>query len=279
MAININHREQTSDGLDLQRLTYQSLDSAPISAYLLSPRASQDSDNVVPLIVYTHGYMSHVDVVWKWAKQGAAVLGMDIRGFGQSRDAAPQVSGDGYVLTGIHSPFSSILRGAVCDYIRGIEVAYELLQDQQLRTILYGKSFGGALAVMGTAVTHYADFLVAAVPTFSWMEGRRRLVTGGSGAEVNAYIDKHPEQEHAVMQVLSYFDIMNFAPLIQCPALIGVGHQDPIVPEATVYAFFNHLSCNKQIRDFPVSHSSSPEEALWDNFEIEWLQRAISNDF
>lgn len=275
----MGHREQTSDDLTLQRLTYQSLDNASIRAYLLSPHLSQDSNHGVPLIVYTHGYMSQVDVVWKWAKQGAAVLGMDIRGFGQSRDVVSQISGDGYVLTGIESPFTSILRGAVCDYIRGIETAHELLQGEQVRTILYGKSFGGALAAVGAALTRHADFLVAAVPTFSWMEGRRRLVTGGSGAEVNAYVDKRPEQERDIMQVLSYFDIMNFAPLIKCPALIGVGHQDPVVPEATVYAFFNHLSCKKQIRDFPVSHSSSPEEALWDNFETEWLQRAVSNEF
>ncbi|MGD8570491.1 MAG: alpha/beta fold hydrolase [Gammaproteobacteria bacterium] len=274
----INH-EKTTDGLVVQRLTYQSLGQASIHGYLLTPRFSQGSGHCIPLIVYTHGYMSQCDVVWTWAKQGAAVFGIDVRGFGRSRDAVSRLSRHGYVLTGIESPFTSILRGAVCDYIRGIEVARKLLKDQSFKTILYGKSFGGALAAMGAALTHYADFLVAAVPTFSWMEGRRRLVTAGSGAEVNAYIDKHPEQEHHILQVLKYFDTMNFAPLIKCPALIGVGRQDPIVPAETVYAFYNHLSCNKQIREFPVSHSSSPEEKLWDNFETEWLQRAMSNEF
>jgi cephalosporin-C deacetylase-like acetyl esterase len=72
---------------------------------------------------------------------------------------------------------------------------------------------------------------------------------------------------------------MNFAPLIQCPAMVGVGRQDTVVPAETVYAFINHLSCKKEVRDFPVSHSSSPEEKLWDNFEKEWLHHVLQETF
>ena len=277
-AIEVKHRNVTGDFI-LERVSYQSLDNKLIEGYLLSPTPIQQKNISAPLIVYTHGYMSQCEVVLPWAKQGASVFGMDIRGCGRSKDAAPLLSEHGYILTGIDSQHTSILRGAVCDYIRGIQVAHELLQNQQQRTVLYGKSFGGALACSSAALTDYGDLLVAAVPTFSWMEGRRTLVTQGSGAEINAYIDKHPDQEPHVMHVLSYFDIMNFAPLIKCPALVGAGLQDPVVPPQTVFAFFNHLSCNKQLREFPVSHSSLPEENLWNVFEKEWLQRVLSGDF
>ena len=278
-AIEVKYHNVTEDGLILTRASYRSLENKVIEGYLLSPKSIQQKTVSAPLIVYTHGYMSQCDVVWSWAKQGANVFGMDIRGCGRSKNAGPPSSRYGYILTGIGSQDTSILRGAVCDYIRGIQVAHELLQNQQQHTVLYGKSFGGALACSSAALTNYGDYLVAAVPTFGWMEGRRTLVTQGSGEEINAYIDKHPVQEQDIMHVLSYFDIMNFAPLITCPAIVGVGLQDPVVPPETVYAFYNHLSCKKQIREFPVSHSSLPEENLWDDFEREWLQRTFLRDF
>ena len=271
-AIEISDSQETNDGLILKKVIFSSLDNTSIHGYLLTPKHNKPG----PLIVYTHGYMGHCDVVWTWAKQGASVLGIDIRGFGESKDAVLQISKHGYVLTGIESEKTSILRGAVCDYIRGIQTAKELLRNKQQSTVLYGKSFGGALACIAAGLTHYADFLVAAVPTFSWAYGRRKLATKGSGEEINNFIKFHPDKEHQTMQVLSYFDTMNFAPLIKCSTLIGVGLQDPVVPAETIYAFVNHLNCSKQIREFPVSHSSSPEEALWNGFEKEWMQLIMS---
>ena len=272
LAIEVTHREVTNDGLLMQKIEFQSFGNAVIHGYLLSPASTESC----PLIVYTHGYMGACNIEWSWARHGASVFGIDIRGYGQSKNAISSVSGLGYVLTGIESEKTSILRGAVCDFIRGIEVAHELLHNKWQATVLYGNSFGGALACIAAGLTQYADLLVAAVPTFAWVEGRRKLVTKGSGTEINAYIKEHPDKEQDVMHVLSYFDTMNFAPLIMCDSFLGVGLQDAVVPPETVFAFFNHLSCEKQIREFPVSHSLSPQEKLWRNFEAEWLQLALS---
>ena len=273
-AIKILSSEETTDGLRLQKLSFQSLDGLFIHAYLLTPHTIEQG----PLIIYSHGYMGHCEVIWEWARQGASVLGVDIRGFGESKHSVPELSKHGYIITGIQSEETCILRGAICDYIRAVQVARELLENIPNPTIYYGKSFGGALASIAAALTEYADLLVAAVPTLAWAEGRRKLVTHGSGAEINTYIKAHPDEEHHIMNVLSYFDTMNFAPLIKCNTMIGVGLQDAYVPAETVYAFFNHLTCQKQIREFPVSHSTSPQEKLWDDFEKEWLQLALSGN-
>ena len=79
------------------------------------------------------------------------------------------------------------------------------------------------------------------------------------------------------MGVLRYFDTMNFADLVSCPLLIGLGMRDPIVPAATVYAIINHLACPHEIREYPVSHSpEDPETALWSHFEREWIELAVN---
>lgn len=269
--IEIIDREETDDGLLLQRIAFKSLGNATIHAYFLTPQDSKSG----PLVVYTHGYVGHCEVVWPWARQGIHVFGIDIRGYGRSKNALLQVSPHGYALTGIESETTSVLRSAVCDYIRGVQVARELMNNKQQKTVMYGTSFAGALASMSAALTRYADLLVAAVPTFAWAQGRRHLVKQGSGAEINNYINAHPAMEDSVMRVLSYFDTMNFAPLIECDSFIGVGLEDPVVPAETVYAFINHLCCQKQIRHFPVSHTSLPEEKLWKNFEEEWLNAIL----
>jgi len=274
-AIQIKSSLKTPDGLQLQKLSFQSIGNALIHAYYLTPLSNAKG----PLIIYTHGYMSQCEVIWNWAKQGASVLGVDLRGFGASKHALSNLSKHGYIITGIQSEDTSILRGTICDYIRAVDVACELTQGKQSTTIYYGKSFGGALASIAAALTEHADLLVAAVPTLSWAEGRRRLVTQGSGSEINAYIETHQNEEANIMRVLSYFDTMNFAPFIKCKSFIGLGLKDDYVPAETVYAFVNHLSCEKQVREFPLSHSNLPQEQLWDNFENEWLQIAFTGKF
>jgi cephalosporin-C deacetylase-like acetyl esterase len=96
----------------------------------------------------------------------------------------------------------------------------------------------------------------------------------GSGLEINRYLDAYPARTAQVMDALSYFDTMNFADLVACPALVGLGARDEIVPAPTVYAIVNHLSCPHEVREFPVSHSSEPQEGLWSRFESEWLELA-----
>jgi cephalosporin-C deacetylase len=267
------HKDQDADQrLYLSQLEFASAGGARLRGYLhywrdLRPR---------PLLVFTHGYNGQIQTVPQWARAGFHVLGFDVRGCGDSRQAAPKIAADGYILTGIEDQGLSILRGAVCDYIRAAEVGRALLGERLSRVVFYGFSFAGALAMMAQALTGMAEFLVVGVPTFGWMEGRRRLVRRGSGAEVNAYIAAHPEREAEVMRVLSYFDTMNFADRVHCPTLIGLGERDDIVPAATVQAIVDRLRCPYRLRRFPYSHSAHPDEARWAIFEEEWLALALA---
>ena len=226
-----------------------------------------------PLLIYTHGYNGNCNIQWLWARQGFNVFGFDTRGFGRS---VIPIQKDGWILTGIESAETSILRGAVCDYIRAAEVARLLADGLTERTLFYGYSFGGAMALMAEAVCQCADVVAAGVPSFGWMAGRRKLVKMGSGQEVNHYIRAHPELQEQIMQTLSYFDCANFAPLIKKPCLIGLGQKDIVVPAETVRVICNNLQTPHVVREFPYSHSNRPEEQLWQNFEREWLALGLS---
>lgn len=256
----------------LETLTFASLGGARLYGYLL--RWTDDTPR--PLVVHSHGYGSQYAVRHDWAERGLHVLGVDIRGFGRSADALPARSRWGYMLTGATAPETYVLRGAVCDYARAARVGRDLLGDRVGRVVLYGYSFAGALAVMAEAVMrHPTDLLVAGVPTFGWAEGRQFFVRMGSGAEINRFLAERPADAEDLMVVLRYFDAVNFAPYVTCPALVGIGIDDDVVPASTVYAIANHLAGPHEVMEFPVSHSDSPLEALWERFDARWIELAL----
>jgi cephalosporin-C deacetylase len=144
------------------------------------------------------------------------------------------------------------------------------------RTILHGVSFAGALALMAEAIMQAADFLTVGVPTFGWAEGRYFFVKRGSGSEITQFLENRPDDAEDLMLVLRYFDSANFAELVKCPTLMGIGLVEDVVPAPTVYAIAHHLSGPHEIMEFPVSRSNVPEVRLWENFEKYWLKIATN---
>ena len=262
---------QAPAGLIGEAVTFLSLGGERIGASFIhwQDRASR------PLVVYSHGYGGRCRPRWDWAARGLNVFGVDIRGCGRSRGALPNPSPRGYVLTGIETPETSVLRTAACDYLQAARVARQLLGEGVTRSVFQGVSFAGGLALMSAAVSGLADLLAVGVPTFGWAGGRHVFVKSGSGAEINRYLEERPEQLEDVMLVLRYFDTVNFATRVQCPALVGIGLQDEVVPAKTVYGIANHLGGPYEIMEFPVSHTELPEERLWDRFEARWLELAL----
>jgi cephalosporin-C deacetylase len=262
--------ESAESGIDLRELRFHSLGGVAISAYFARPVSGQSC----PLIVHAHGYDDRYTIMTDWARRGAAVLGFDVRGFGRSR-AAAATSEHGYVLTGIESPESSILRGAVADYVQAVRVARQLLNGRDTRVVCHGFSFGGALALMGAALCPAVDLVAIGQPTFGWNAERRRVALGGSTHQLNRFISAEPRLRDRVWATLEYFDTMHFAPLIRSSALVGIGLDDDVVPSRTVLAVVNHMRCRVEVRLLPVSHSADPRESLWRAFHEEWLEYTI----
>jgi cephalosporin-C deacetylase len=259
------------DGIRLQRLSFASLGGVAIRGYLLRWADREPR----PLVVHGHGYGSKVTTRWSWARAGLNVVGVDVRGWGRSRAALPSPSPWGWVLSGRESPERSVLRGAVCDYLRAVQVGRRLLGETTTRTVLEGTSLAGGLALMAEALAGVADLLAVAVPSFGWAEGRRLLASSGSAAEINRYLERRPEHSaEDLMVVLRYFDPVNFAGQVVCPTLIGVGLVDQVVPAATVLAIADRLGGPHEVLRFPVSHSDDPEERRWRAFERRWLELA-----
>jgi len=262
------------EGVRLEPVRYRSFGNVEIQGFYLRPDPTAGAPAAPrPLVITTHGYNSRCNPTLE-ARHARTmdVFCFDVRGFGLSQRACA-VDPDGYVLTGLTSPETSILRGAVADYIRAAEVALRLRRTTETCVVFHGRSFAGALAFMAEALSALARFLVVSVPTLGWAEGRRALVKDGSGREINDYLARVPSHDAAIMHTLSYFDTVNFANRVRCPTIVGVGMRDDIVPAETVYAIVNHMSPLPEVIELPVSHSTDLEEARWQEFDARWAKR------
>jgi cephalosporin-C deacetylase-like acetyl esterase len=258
-------------GIRAEIVSFLSLGHVRISAYYLR----WQDDQPRPLVISSHGYGNQCRPRWDWASQGVNVLSVDIRGFGISKSALSNPSRWGYVLTGIETPETSVIRAAICDYMQAARVGRQLCQEQMSKLVFEGVSFSGGLALMSQAILQQADLLAIGVPTFGWAEGRNLFVKSGSGAEVSRYLAQRPDHVEDTMLVLRYFDAVNFADKINCPVLLALGLKDDVVPAKTVYAIANHLHVPYELIEFPVSHSDGPEEQQWKQFESYWLELAL----
>lgn len=264
-------RAPSPDSLVLEDISFQSFAGVRIHGYFL--HAADNGQG--PLVVHAHGYGSCCSVQWDWGRAGFNVVGIDVRGYGRSAAALPEPSKWGYVLTGCAAPETSVLRGAICDFLRAMDVGRGLLVPDCRSIVPYGRSFGGALALMAEAVSQVATFLAIGVPSLGWAEGRHFFVKQGSGHEINSYLQAYPDHMEDLMLVLRYFDTTYFAELVRCPTLLGIGLEDVVVPAKTVYAIANHLGGPVEIMEFPVSHTDRPEEKLWQAFEDRWETLAM----
>jgi len=91
--------------------------------------------------------------------------------------------------------------------------------------------------------------------------------------ELADYIRHHPHQAKRVFRTLSYFDNLNLAGWIKCPALLSVGLIDEICPPSTIFAVYNRLNVPKNIVVFPYHEHERPE-THWET-ELHWANHYL----
>ncbi len=172
-----------------------------------------------------HGYGGANDPerVRRLSSLGFDVVGVDMRGFGMSRDAVVGLSPYGYLLTGARSRDDSILRGAVCDYVQAYRAACQWFGTPPAATF-QGFSFAGGLAIMAAGVLAMGreaglrlprppGVVALGAPTFGDVDRRIRLCQAGSGKELIEYLQMHPERTEEALGVFRYYDACYFAPI------------------------------------------------------------------
>lgn len=252
------------------KASLEASDGTLLRGWYICP-AKAGAKNKVPGLVRFHGYSSNkgrVSELLLWALQGYAVLAMDVRGqCGDTPDARVYSTGSfsGWMTLGLNSPLEYYYRQVYLDSIQLTEALARRPEVDPVRIGLFGNSQGGALATISAALlTRFAKVLdgitvrVAAVsagiPFLSDMLEAYKEHSDGPWMELDWYFriyDPLHEREEEIFDLLSYFDVMNFASWINCPVLLSVGLKDTACPPSTIFALYNHLAGDKNIVLYP----------------------------
>lgn len=161
---------------------------------------------------------------------------------------------------GIESKETYYYRGAYCDIKRAIDYVLGLEKADPTRVVAWGSSQGGALTYIAAALEPRIKAIAPSVPFLGDFPDYWKIVSWPMGEILRAG-EAAGMTRQQVLDMLSYFDVKNFAPKISCPVFMVVGLQDGTCPPHTNFAIYNNLSStNKQYMILPYEGHS-----VWGN--------------
>ncbi len=236
----------------------------PIRAWLRRPAgALRPPGGRLPAVVEFVGYgggRGHAVDNLLWASAGFAHLQMDTRGQGSgwSRGDTPDGAGSGpqvpgVMTRGITHRDTYYFRRLFIDAARAVDAARGLPEVDGDRVAVIGTSQGGGTALAAAALVPDVAALSARVPFLCDFPRAVSVTDAYPFREVVDYLATHREQAGPVMNVLSYFDGVNFAARARAPARFSAALMDQIVPPSTVFAAFNAYRGPKEIAVWPYN--------------------------
>ncbi|PYI53909.1 acetylxylan esterase [Paenibacillus flagellatus] len=241
-------------GMDVYDVRYEGFDDTPIAGWFLVP--ALERGRKVPCIVTFHGYTGgrgYPERYAQWVLMGYAVLALDVRGQRGdtgNRLASPHGMAKGWISQGIMDKYNCYYRAVAIDAVKAVEWASRQDEVDGSRIVVEGSSQGGGLALLAAALSDKPALAVANVPNMCHMDFGV-LNSTGSLTELAAFVNEFPDRLDAVLDTLSYFDIMNLAERIRIPVIVSVGLKDTVCMPETVYAAYNRLTCEKEIHAYP----------------------------
>ena len=157
------------------------------------------------------------------------------------RDQGIFADGKGkWIHRGLDSKENFYFRGAFCDVKRAIDFVATLEKADMSRMVALGDSQGGALSSIAAAVDPRIAALMIGAPFLGDYPDYHKIARW-PWADFFDVADKEGIPREEVLDMLTYFDVKNFAPRITCPVLMFVGLQDRTCPPHTNFAIYNNL--------------------------------------
>lgn len=181
-----------------------------------------------------------------------------------------------WIDQGLSSKEAFYYRGAFADAKRAVDFVASLDQADPERMVAWGESQGGALTFVAAALDSRIRAIAPAVPFLGDYRDYGRIVEWPVH-EVLAQADTEGIPHETLYQMLTYFDVKNFAPRINCPVYMSFGLQDPTCPPHTNFAIYNNLgSTDKRWYCVPTCGHAMWLEPAWsaerDAFLAQWLE-------
>lgn len=242
----------------VQDLTFNGCDGHPVRAWVIRPK---NQSGPLPLVVEFVGYGGGRGLPIEslhYSAAGYAHVIMDTRGQGSSWRSGhtpdPVGSGPsipGFLSRGLDSRDDYYYRRLYVDAVRMYDVAVSLPDVDASLPVVTGRSQGGALALVVGALRPSVALVVPHVPFLCAFERALQVTDSGPFAELTRWFATHRDSADRAMEVLDYFDVVNFARRGTATAHFSVALADVVSPPSTVFAAHNEYGSERTMTVWP----------------------------
>lgn len=264
--------EYSTDKVEATLLKIRTDRQHAVYAYLLKPR--KEGRYPVVLTPPGAGIKTIKNVNPDYAEQGLIRLMMEIHGIDPSlsdkqfQEISTTFGGEnGYLQNGLDDRDNYYMRHVYVACVRAIDYLTSLTEWDGKNVIVQGGSQGGALSLITAGLDPRVTACVANHPALSDMAGYAEQGRTGGYPHLNR-LNKMLTPEK--IQVLAYYDVVNFARRITCPVYMTWGYNDNVCPPTTSYVVWNVLSGQKDALITPINeHWTTPET---NKKQIAWIK-------
>lgn len=192
---------------------------------------------------------------------GPGISGEDYADITRAFDGAVK----GYLFQGVQNRDSYYLNHVYIGLKKVVDFLTSLPEWDGKNVIAQGGSQGGALSLVAAALDDRVTQLVINHPALSDMAADYGDCTSGY---------PHFSKEMGILtpdcvETLSYYDVVNFAPMVKATTYMTWGYNDNLCPPTTSYAVWNRLKCEKERLVTPINeHWTS---AATDRGQVDWI--------
>lgn len=243
------------------RVEITSFGGAKMGGYLCEPV----KEGKYPVYIDYMGYGA--DPYWydPSANPQAIEFLVSVRGQGIFRDEVRD-----WIDRGLDSKENYYYRGAFCDVVRAVDFVASLEKADTAHIFARGESQGGAFTMISAALDGRIAAAAPAVPFLGDYRHYSQIVWWPMW-EVFDAADRQGVDRAQLFEMLSYFDVKNFADRIQCPVYMAFGLQDPTCPPHTNFAQYNMIKSPKQYFCVPTCGHAMWREKEWSRRRNEWF--------
>ncbi len=190
------------------------------------------------------------------------------------------------LLINIEDPEKFVYRGIYMDCVRAIDFLYshaDMGFDLD-RVLVFGGSQGAALSLVTAALTgNRINTLIVDNAIFCDFHESYNLL---SNELYNNFPIKHlvdyanenpPITIKNLLDNLSYYEVQNFMPMINCSVLYAVSLLDPLAPAATVFAAYNKLRASTKEKSEIYVAPNLGHEVTMDHryYQLIWMSEKL----
>lgn len=255
-------------GVKVYMIQMRSLDSMLIRGWMTVPKMAHKNQKF-PVLIMLPGYQADTKPLLG-EMSDMIFISADVRGQGLNRGVM-DLRREDYIIHDLENKYKYYLRGEIMDCVRYVDFVCSRPEVDQSRIAVAGGSMGGYSSIATAAIDHRVALCAPQNPFMSDVYNMDNGATVWPLQHMKRYVAIRPGLTFdKVLENLQYFDTKNFATMIKCQVLMGIGLLDPYVPPNNSFAVFNNINSRKKIIVFKdLGHEVGEKYNL---FEERWIR-------